>query len=134
MTSRIAVLAIDASDPRRIADFWCAVLDWQVVEESEGITSIGPSDGSWPTLDVLPVPERKTVKNRLHLDLRADGVSTEVELGRLLGLGATRVDVGQAPDMSWVVLADPEGNEFCLLSRTVQDVSGPDVNEQDVTT
>ncbi|MHB8342405.1 MAG: VOC family protein [Mycobacteriales bacterium] len=78
--------------------------------------------GEWPTIDVLSVPERTTVKNRLHLDLRADGVPTEVELQRLLELGAHRVDVGQSPEVSWVVLADPEGNEFCLLSRSVQDL------------
>ena len=74
-----------------------------------------------PTIDVAPVPETKTVKNRLHLDLRADGTSTAAELGRLAGLGAHPVDVGQPADASWVTLADPEGNEFCLLSRTVQE-------------
>ena len=72
-------------------------------------------------IDVVPVPETKTVKNRLHLDLRADGMPTADELVRLLALGARRVDVGQAPDATWVVLSDPEGNEFCLLSRTVQE-------------
>ncbi len=122
MPSRIAVLAVDAVDPEVVARFWCGVLGWQVVEESDDGISIAPPGGAWPTIDVLPVPERKTVKNRLHLDLRADGVSTEVELERLLELGARRVDVGQAPDSSWVVLADPEGNEFCLLSRAVQDL------------
>ena len=82
---------------------------------------IGPADGG-PGIDLLPVPEPKTVKNRLHLDLRADGTSTE-ELARLERLGATRVDVGQAADATWTVLADPEGNEFCLLHRTVQQVA-----------
>jgi len=61
------------------------------------------------------------VKNRLHLDLRADRTSTEQELDQLLALGARRADVGQGEDVSWVVLADPEGNEFCLLSRTAQE-------------
>ncbi len=60
------------------------------------------------------MPEAKSGKNRLHLDLRADG-DRDAELARLLALGARRVDVGQAPDVSWTVLADPEGNEFCLL-------------------
>jgi hypothetical protein len=69
----------------------------------------------------VKVPEKKTVKNRLHLDLRADGNSTEDELARLLALGARRADVGQGPDVTWVVLTDPEGNEFCLLRRTVQE-------------
>ncbi len=122
MTSRFAVLAIDAVQPRVVADFWCAVLGWQVVEESEDGVSIAAADGGGPTIDVLQVPEPKTVKNRLHLDLRADGMPTQAELERLLALGARRVDIGQGPDVSWVVLADPEGNEFCLLSRSVQDL------------
>jgi hypothetical protein len=92
-----------------------------VVEADEDIVSIGPADGSWPTIDVVSVPEGKAGKNRLHLDVRADGTTTDEELQRLLNLGARRVDIGQAPDSSWVVLADPEGNEFCLLSRTVQE-------------
>ena len=122
MASKLAVISIDADRPQVVADFWCAVLGWQVVEEDSGIISIGPRDKTWPTIDVVAVPEGKTVKNRLHFDLRADGVSTSEELERLLALGARRIDVGQGPDVSWVVLADPEGNEFCLLSRSVQDV------------
>jgi hypothetical protein len=122
MPSRIAVIAIDAVRPRMIADFWCNALGWHVVDEDDGVISIAPPDGAWPTIDVLGVAEGKAVKNRLHLDLRADGVATRDELERLLSLGARRVDVGQGPDVSWVVLGDPEGNEFCLLSRSVQDV------------
>lgn len=123
MTSRIAALAIDAVEPRVVAGFWRAVLGWREVEaDAVGIT-IAPTDRDWPTIDVFAVPERKGVKNRLHLDLRADGCSTAEELQRLLDLGARRADVGQGPDVSWVVLADPEGNEFCLLARTVQEVA-----------
>lgn len=122
MPSRLAVIAIDAIRPQVVADFWCAVLGWHVVEEDGDIISIAPQDKTWPSIDVIAVPEGKTVKNRLHFDLRADGVSTAEELERLLALGARRKDVGQGPDVSWVVLADPEGNEFCLLSRSVQDV------------
>ena len=121
MFSRIAAIAIDAVQPRVVADFWCNVLGWQVVEEHDGVISIAPADGSWPTIDVAPVPENKTVKNRLHLDLRADGRPTGDELDRLLDLGARRADVGQGADATWVVLSDPEGNEFCLLSRTVHE-------------
>ncbi|MFZ5872333.1 MAG: VOC family protein [Actinomycetota bacterium] len=124
MTSRVAVIAIDAQDPRRVADFWAAALGWDVVESDDEIISLAPPDRAWPTIDVIAVPERKAVKNRLHLDLRADGSSTEEEIDRLLALGATRVDVGQPPDATWTVLADPEGNEFCVLSRTVQDLAG----------
>ena len=122
MSSRLAVIAIDAVRPRVVAEFWCAVLGWQVVEEDGDVISIAPPDGSWPTIDVVAVPEGKMVKNRLHFDLRADGVTTSEELERLLSLGARRTDVGQGPDVSWVVLSDPEGNEICLLSRSVQDV------------
>jgi len=122
VSSRIAVIAIDALNPRLVADFWCEVLGWRVVDEEEQGVSIAPPDLAWPTIDVLRVPEGKTVKNRIHLDLRADGTSTGAELQRLLDLGAARTDVGQEPDSTWVVLSDPEGNEFCLLSRSVEDL------------
>jgi predicted enzyme related to lactoylglutathione lyase len=122
VTSRIATIAIDALDPRLVADFWCDVLGWRVVEEEEQGVSIAPVDLAWPTIDVFRVPEGKSVKNRIHLDLRADGISTAAELERLLALGAVRTDVGQSPDSTWVVLSDPEGNEFCLLSRSVEDL------------
>ena len=105
-----------------MADFWCSILGWEIVEQSDEGVSIAAPDGSWPVIDFLPVPETKSLKNRLHLDLRADGITTPEELQRLLDLGASPVDVGQSPDVTWVVLADPEGNEFCLLSQSVQDV------------
>ena len=120
MTSRLAVLAIDALDVDAVAGFWCDVLGWHVVERDDDGVSIAGDDRAVPGIDVLSVPEGKTIKNRLHLDLRADGSGTEEELERLLALGARRVDVGQPPDVSWTVLADVEGNEFCLLSRPVQ--------------
>lgn len=122
MPSRLAVIVIDAIQPQVVAGFWCAVLGWHVVDEDSEVISIGPQDGTWPSIDVVAVPEGKAVKNRLHFDLRADGVSTAEELERLLALGAQPTNVGQGPDASWVVLSDPEGNEFCLLSRSVQDV------------
>ncbi len=120
MTSRIATIVLDAHRPDVVAQFWCDVLGWRIVDAEPDIVSISPSDDSWPTIDIIAVPESKTVKNRLHLDLRADGTMTAHELARLLGLGAHRTDVGQGPDATWVVLSDPEGNEFCLLSRTVE--------------
>ncbi len=128
MTARIAVLAIDALDIDLVSGFWAAALGWRIVERDEDGISLAPDDGgradwSGPTIDVLHVPERKTTKNRLHLDLRADGTSSDTEVERLLALGARRVDVGQAPDSTWTVLADPEGNEFCVLLRTVQEVA-----------
>jgi predicted enzyme related to lactoylglutathione lyase len=130
MTSRIAVLAVDAQDPARVADFWCQVLGWVVHERDEDgfVTIAAPGarpDAGDLAIDIAPVPEPKTIKNRLHLDLRADGTTRDEELDRLLALGARRVDVGQGPDVSWVVLADPEGNEFCLLQRTVEEARLP---------
>jgi catechol-2,3-dioxygenase len=122
VTSSLAVIAIDAVNPRVIAEFWCAVLGWSVLEEDDEVVSIGSPEDSWPIIDVCRVPESKTVKNRLHFDLRADGVERAAELQRLLDLGAKPANVGQRPDASWVVLADPEGNEFCLLARTAQEV------------
>jgi catechol 2,3-dioxygenase-like lactoylglutathione lyase family enzyme len=126
MTSRFDILAIDARDPRGLAEFWCAVLGYAIVEAAgDGVrTAHDPHWGSDqprpanvpPGIDFLPVPEGKTVKNRLHLDLRPVGVPQEEELARLLRLGARRVQVGQPDDVPWVVLADPEGNEFCLLN------------------
>lgn len=120
MTSSIAVVAIDAVDVDLVVKFWCDVLGWIVLEQADGITSIGSSDSRSPTIDVCRVPERKRGKNRLHFDVRAAGITRDAELQRLLALGANPVDVGQPPDASWVVLADPEGNEFCLLARTVE--------------
>lgn len=122
MTSRIANIAIDANEPQLLSDFWCAALGWVVHEVEAGVITIGTSEGSWPAIDLVPVPESKAGKNRLHLDLRADRSTQAQEVDRLLKLGARRVDVGQEPEVTWVVLADPEGNEFCVLERTVQQV------------
>jgi hypothetical protein len=122
MPARISCVCIDAVEPRPLADFWAAVLGWDVVEDGdEGISLASPAR-DLPTLDIITVREAKQMKNRLHLDLRADGTSFDAELDRLEALGARRVDVGQGPDVTWVVSADPDGNEFCLLRRTVQDV------------
>ncbi len=126
MTSRIANVTVDAVDPFRLAVFWKAALGWVVVEQDETGVSLAAPGTTMPALDIFKVPEAKTVKNRLHLDLRADGSSTAAELDRLMSLGATRLDVGQGGDVTWVVMADPEGNEFCLLQRTVQEVEAAD--------
>lgn len=123
MASRIACIVINVIDAELVADFWCAVLGWRRVDEDEEVIKIRGDDDSWPCIDLVRVPDRKVVLNRLHLDLRADGCSFDDELDRLLSLGATRADVGQPDDVTWVVLADPEGNEFCLLRRTVQEVT-----------
>lgn len=122
MSSRLSNIVINANDVRLVADFWRAALGWEELEEFELGVCLGPADGSWPGIDVIRVTDQKLGFNRLHLDVRAVGCTQAEEVERLLALGATRADVGQGDDVSWVVLADPEGNEFCVLSRSVQDV------------
>ena len=120
MANRITSIAIDCADPELLASFWTAVLGWQVTEREEEGVSIG-TPGSPFGIDFFRVPEPKQVKNRLHLDLNATDREQEAELRRLLELGAVPTDVGQG-EVSWHVLADPEGNEFCLLRSRVDPV------------
>ena len=124
MTSKFTELAIDCADPYGLARFWCSVLGYEVQDEDEGVVSIGsplvPEGKKYPgpvppTLTFAAVPEGKTAKNRLHLDVNPTDREQDEEVRRLLDLGARRADVGQG-DRSWVVLADPEGNEFCVLA------------------
>lgn len=112
VSSRWYSVVVDSRNPREQAQFWSAVLDLPVLHDT-GEELCVAAEGREPELTFVPVPEGKTVKNRLHIDLVADDQDAEVE--RLLDLGATRVDVGQG-EQSWVVLADPEGNEFCVLT------------------
>ena len=107
---------IDAHDPVSLGRWWCAALGWVVVNEDPDEFEIRPSVERLPGLLFASVPQPKQIKNRLHLDFRPDDRDAEVD--RLLALGATRADVGQG-EQSWVVLADPEGNEFCVLSSRV---------------
>ena len=114
MDIRIQCLTIDTSDPLRLATFWQAALGWRLeVGNEDEVVLEPPEDGVAPDLLFLRVPEEKSGKNRLHLDLRP--ANQDAEVARLEGLGARRADVGQSPDVSWVVLADPDGNEFCVL-------------------
>lgn len=116
--SRWYTVVIDSSDPAALARFWASVLDYQIVYEAEDEVVIAKDDKTYPGLIFGLVPEQKTVKNRLHIDLNPDDQDAEVE--RILALGARRVEVGQTGDESWEVLADPEGNEFCVLSAREQ--------------
>jgi hypothetical protein len=106
-------LVVDARDPVALGCWWQEALGWVVANDDPEEFEIRPTPETLPGLLFVSVPESKTIKNRLHLDFRGDDRDAEVE--RLLGLGATRADVGQG-DETWVVLADPEGNEFCVLS------------------
>jgi catechol 2,3-dioxygenase-like lactoylglutathione lyase family enzyme len=127
MGSRLTEIVVDCRDAVGQATFWTAVLGYHVVRSDDGQVEIGPWERepadlaervrrapAVPTVVFLTVPEGKTVKNRLHLDLRPVGCSHAEEVERLLGLGARRADIGQG-EVPWVVLADPEGNEFCVL-------------------
>jgi catechol 2,3-dioxygenase-like lactoylglutathione lyase family enzyme len=118
VTIRIQCLCIDTTDPARLASFWQAALGWRRTFEEDDEIVLEPPEGSKedgvaPDLLFLRVPEEKAGKNRLHLDLRPEDQAAEV--ARLEGLGARRADVGQGPDVSWVVMADPDGNEFDVL-------------------
>ena len=119
MASRFTELCIDCADPRRLAEFWAAVLDWKMDEDDDDEVELTNPEGGFPTLLFIRVPEGKTVKNRLHIDVNARDRDQAEEVERLLALGATHADVGQGDDVSWVVLADPEGNEFCVLSKRI---------------
>lgn len=117
-------VCVDCADPRRLASWWAELLGWRltvagddesVIEPAEG----SPQDGVSPDMLFLKVPEGKAAKNRLHVDLRPDDQASEV--ARAEALGATRVDVGQRDEVSWIVMADPEGNEFCILRAFTSD-------------
>ena len=118
MASRFSELVIDCRDPQRLAEFWCDVLGFVVLGTEDDAIEIGPQEGFGglqPTLIFSPTTEPKTGKLRLHIDINPTDRDQNAELRRLLELGATRADVGQSGGESWHVLADPEGNPFCLL-------------------
>ncbi len=117
MNIRIQCLCVDSAHPSKSADFWEAALGWRRTHHTDDEVVLeppagSPEDGVAPDLLFLKVPESKTVKNRLHLDLRPADQAAEV--ARLAALGARRVDIGQG-DVSWVSMADPDGNEFDVL-------------------
>jgi len=124
MDIRIQCLCVDSTEPKKIASFWEAALGWRRTFDEDDHVCIeppkgSPEDGVAPDILFLKVPEGKAVKNRLHLDLRPKDQAAEV--ARLEALGARRVDIGQGTEHSWVVLADPEGNEFDVLRALPQD-------------
>ncbi|MGH3346361.1 MAG: VOC family protein [Nocardioides sp.] len=125
MTSKFTELAIDCADPHGLARFWCAVLGYEVLDEEDGVVTIGSREVHEnkarpgpvpPALTFASVPEGKTAKNRLHLYLNPTDHDQDDEVQRLLDLGARHAEVGQTGEESWVCLADPEGNEFCVLA------------------
>jgi predicted enzyme related to lactoylglutathione lyase len=117
---RIQCITIDAHDLKKVASFWAAALDWKITFEDENEISLelldeSPEVGRIPDILFIKVPDDKVVKNRLHLDLRPQDQATEVS--RLESLGAKKIEIGQSDydGTTWVVMADPEGNEFCVL-------------------
>jgi hypothetical protein len=112
MTLQWEQVVVEAADPEALGRWWAEALGWVVVGDAPEEFEIRPAPDRLPGLLFVPVPEPKTVKNRLHLDFRPDDQETEVI--RLMSLGARPADVGQG-EQPWVVLADPEGNEFCVL-------------------
>ncbi len=119
MACRISELVLQCRDIDVLARFWCEVLDFVELErEAEGYVEIGPREGFGgprPTLFLIRNDEPKTGHNRLHIDVNPTDRDQDAELERLLAAGAELIDIGQPADASWHVLADPEGNEFCLL-------------------
>ena len=121
MTLKLQCLTVDCSNPAPLADFWAQALGWHVGVGGDEIgvwieRELGdPRETGFPDILFLKVPDLKIGKNRMHFDLRPD--DQEAEVARLESLGAKRVDIGQNqdPDTTWVVMADPEGNEFCVL-------------------
>jgi len=108
---------VDCRDPQALAGFWCQALGYRVVYASEREVDIAPDSSSFPGLAFLRVPGDKQVKNRLHIDLNPESPADQAaQVQRLQALGATRIDIGQRGDAEWVVMADPEGNEFCVLA------------------
>jgi predicted enzyme related to lactoylglutathione lyase len=116
MTSRLIALAVDANDPLTVARFWAAALRWEIADQSDEGVSLIPTDGTRFTIEFYPVPEPKVGVNRLHLDITTRSEDDQRETVRqLLDLGGRHVDIGQGPDERHVVLADPEGNELCII-------------------
>jgi len=125
MACRITEVVLDCADPVKLAAFWSEVLGYVELGRAEDEVEIGPSSGfggPQPTLVLSLSSEPKRQKLRLHLDLNPTDRDQDAELQRLLAAGARPVDVGQTGEESWHVLADPEGNEFCLLRRRVDPV------------
>lgn len=111
MSLRLEELVIDCHDFASLGTWWAEALGWEIIDQDAEVLEVRNPEGG-PTLLFSNSPDEKVAKNRLHLDFVPDDQHAEVE--RLLSLGASRVDIDQG-EQSWVVLADPEGNEFCIL-------------------
>ena len=116
MTARLVALCVDANDPLGLAHFWAAALRWETGDETTDGIGLVPMDDTTFEIVFRQVPEPKAGRNRIHFDLTTTSVDDQNEsVSKLIGLGARHLDIGQRPDEPHVVLADPEGNEFCVI-------------------
>ena len=115
MPVRLHHIVIDAYDLPGLARFWTQALDWRILSERDDEIVIGTDPNAPVGICFMPVADPKTVKNRVHLDLTSNAADRDREIDRLLALRARRADIGQTGAESWTVLADPEGNEFCIV-------------------
>jgi predicted enzyme related to lactoylglutathione lyase len=116
MTSHLFALAIDANDPIRLASFWADILGWETTEDPDGVIALLPNDDTKFRLDFAETQALKAGLNQIHFHLTSASLEDQQQtVTRLLGLGARHLDVGQLPGEGHVVLADPEGNEFCVI-------------------
>jgi predicted enzyme related to lactoylglutathione lyase len=119
VAAQFTELIVDSTDPEKLADFWSAVLGWtRTANDEHGLVELVSPNGQGPSIVFVAVSGEKRTKNRLHIDVNPVGCDQDEELTRLLALGAMEIDIGQG-EQRWVVLADPEGNEFCLLHSRV---------------
>ena len=117
---KLQCITLDCHDPLKLAEFWSAALDWKITDaDDEGVViellDGSPAEGLIPDILFYKNPDKRTVKNRMHFDLRP--ADQAAEIARLEALGASRIEIGQSEHegATWVVMADPEGNEFCVL-------------------
>jgi hypothetical protein len=116
MPLELVALCVDANDPRRLARFWAEALRWEVADGPDDVMRVVPTDGTRFQIDVLPAPGPKVGQNRHHLDLTTASLDDQRgTVARLVELGGHPIDIGQRPDEPHVVLADPEGNELCVI-------------------
>ena len=119
MTSRLISVTFDANDPARLAQFWATALGWDIDQRDEVEIDLLPTDDTGFYLAFLPAPHEKSTQNRVHLDLTTTSIGDQMStVDELVARGARHVDIGQSRDEPHVVLADPEGNEFCVLEPT----------------
>lgn len=119
MSLGLVALCVDAHDPLGMARFWAEALRWEVGDETDGRVSLVPTDGTRFRMDLLSVPTPKLGPNRHHVDLTTTSLDDQREsAARLVELGGRHIDIGQRPDDEHIVLADPEGNELCLIEPT----------------